>query len=412
MLGFTPRLWLLGATAAGLLFVIGAGCSEFGSSGRSVTALDHNNHPAFPINIGAHALSDCNTCHGEFDTFKQFNCVACHEHSQELTDPVHVRVADYAWTGTACYDCHPDGAATAVDHTQFFPIGQGTTHDGITCATCHLDPANRKNVDCISCHTHTAAQTDPIHNGIPGYAHTSPKCLECHPKGQVNGIDHTFFPIGTGTVHTGLSCASCHPDRAHRKATDCTSCHTHAAAETNAIHASIPNYAYTSPKCLECHPQSTIPGIDHTAFFPTQLGATHGGISCRQCHPDRANRQVLDCLTCHTATSTDPRHTTVGGYARNSSTCVRCHAESQVNLVSAHLPFSIRLGTKHYRTSCLTCHPVSRTDKPWAQDFTPFDCLSCHPKTKMDDTHSGEAGYRYISTTCANSGCHQNGRKP
>jgi hypothetical protein len=339
MIDFSPRVWLLGATAAGLLFVIGAGCSEFAASGPSVTALDHNNHPAFPINIGAHALADCNTCHGEFDTFKQFNCVACHEHSQELTDPVHVRVADYAWTGTTCYDCHPDGTVSAVDHAQFFPIGQGTTHDGITCGTCHVDPASRKNVDCISCHTH-------------------------------------------------------------------------AATETNTIHVGIPDYAYTSPRCLECHPQSTIPGIDHTAFFPIQMGAAHGGISCRQCHPDRSNRKTLDCLTCHTAASTDPQHTPVGGYARNSSTCVRCHAESQVNLVSAHLPFSIRLGTKHYQTSCLTCHPVSRTDKDWAQDFTPFDCLSCHPKAKMDDTHSGEGGYRYVSTTCVNSGCHQNGRKP
>jgi len=412
MIQCSTRARLLTATAACLALVLCGGCTEFSSSAPEVTALNHSTHTDFPVDTGAHAQADCNTCHGDFDSFQQFSCTTCHEHDQAITDPTHVNVADYTWNGTGCFECHPDGKASAVDHTLNFPIGQGTTHDGISCSTCHVDPKNRKVVDCISCHTHAATETDPIHNGIPNYAYTSPKCLECHPQATIPGIDHTYFPIGTGTVHTGLSCASCHPDRTNRKVTDCISCHTHAATETNAIHTSIPNYAYTSPKCLECHPQSTIPGIDHTAFFPTHMGATHSGISCRQCHPDRAQRQVLDCLTCHTPTSTDPRHSTVGGYARNSSLCVRCHAESQVNLVSLHVPFNIRLGTKHYRTSCLTCHPTSRTDKPWAQNFNPFDCLSCHPKIKMDDTHQGRSGYAYVSTTCVNSGCHDDGRKP
>jgi hypothetical protein len=339
MIERSTRALLLQATAASLALVLCGGCTEFRSSAPEVTALTHATHTDFPVNTGAHAQADCNSCHGDFDTFKQFSCVTCHEHSQELTDPTHVNVANYSWSGTKCYECHPDGQASTVDHTQYFPIGQGSTHDNI-------------------------------------------------------------------------SCASCHPDRTNRKVTDCISCHTHAATETHAIHNGLPNYAYTSPKCLECHPQSTIPGIDHTAFFPVHMGATHSGISCRQCHPDRTNRQVLDCLTCHTPTATDPRHSTVGGYARTSPLCVRCHAESQVNLVSLHLPFSIRLGTKHYRTSCLTCHPSSRTDKPWAQDFVPFDCLSCHPKTKMDDTHQGRSGYAYVSTTCVTSGCHDDGRKP
>jgi hypothetical protein len=315
-------------------------CSERadGPKAPSVTALNHETHTAFPVATGAHAMADCNSCHGDFDTFKEFTCVSCHEHAREVTDPTHVRVADYTWSGTRCYECHPDGKATAVDHT--------------------------------------------------------------------------FFPIGAGTVHTGISCGTCHPDRTNRKVVDCIGCHTHAAAETNAIHTSIPGYAWTSPKCLECHPQGNITGIDHTAWFPIHVGTSHAGSSCRQCHPDRTNRQVLDCLTCHTPTATDPQHSRVGGYARDSALCVRCHAESQVHPVSSHLPFSILLGTKHYRTSCLVCHPVSRTDKPWAQNFDPFDCLSCHSKGAMDDKHQSFSTYRYVSTTCVNSGCHQNGQKP
>ncbi|MBN1208749.1 MAG: hypothetical protein JXB05_28060 [Myxococcaceae bacterium] len=321
-----------------VLLLTTCGEHEGGRKAPSVTALNHETHTDFPIATGVHALADCNTCHGEFDTFKEFNCVSCHDHAQEVTDPTHVRVADYSWSGTRCYECHPDGTATAVNHTSF-PIGAGTIHTGITCATCHTDRTNRKVVDCIGCHTHSAAETDAIHNGIA-------------------------------------------------------------------------NYAWTSPKCLECHPQGNITGVDHTAWFPTEAGTSHGGISCRQCHPTRANRKVLDCVTCHTAAETDPEHSQVGGYARDSARCVRCHGDSQVHSVSGHTPFSIRQGTGHFRTSCLECHPVSRTDKPWAQDFDPFDCLSCHSKGAMDDKHQNFATYRYESATCVNSGCHQNGDKP
>jgi hypothetical protein len=271
MIDCSPRLRPLGAATISLLLLLCSGCSELGSNAPSVTALNYNSHTAFPVGPGggAHDQAVCDDCHGEFGTFKEFNCVSCHEHAQELTDPNHVGVQDYTWSGTSCYSCHEDGKASAVDHSTKFPIGQGAIHDNISCNTCHVDPSTRKVVDCTNCHSHEATPTNAIHNGIPNYAFTSPKCLECHPMGQITGIDHTFFPIGQGTVHTGLSCASCHPDRANRKNVDCISCHTHEPTETNAIHNGIANYAYTSPKCLECHPQANMPGVDHTAYFPT-----------------------------------------------------------------------------------------------------------------------------------------------
>ncbi|MBN1204247.1 MAG: hypothetical protein JXB05_04920, partial [Myxococcaceae bacterium] len=269
----------------------------------------------------------------------------------------------------------------------------------------------RKVVDCISCHSHVATQMDPLHNGIPGYAFTSPKCLECHPQSTIPGIDHTaYFPIQAGQTHAGISCITCHPDRTHRTVVDCISCHT--STETNPLHTGIPGYAWTSPKCLECHPQNTIPTINHTAYFPIQAGDAHTGITCSSCHPNRLDRKVVDCLTCHPATATDPTHTRVGGYVRSSAQCLRCHGDSQVNPVSSHLPFAILSNYKHYRMSCLVCHPVPRTDKPFAQDFNPFDCLSCHSKKAMDDKHKSFPTYSYQSTSCTQSGCHQNGRKP
>jgi hypothetical protein len=321
-----------------LLALVGA-CSQ-GSDGPkapSVTALDYESHTPFPITSGAHARPDCNSCHGDFDTFTKFSCVGCHEHSQGVTDPRHSGVSGYAWDSAKCYECHPSGSVTGVDHAAFFPIHDGATHAGISCATCHVDPTNRKVVDCIGCHT--APTTDPLHSGISGYEWTNPQCLSCHPKGG-------------------------------------------------------------------------IPGVDHAAWFPIHDGATHAGISCSTCHVDRSNRKVVDCVTCHTASTTDPQHGQVGGYGRTSALCLRCHGDSQVKRVSTHLPFAILSGYKHYRSSCLTCHPVARTDKPFAQDFNPFDCLSCHSKGDMDDKHQNFSTYRYVSTTCVTSGCHANGRKP
>lgn len=307
-----------------------------GPEAPSVTALTHATHTPFPIATGAHANADCNSCHGDFDTFKLYTCLSCHQHAKDVTDPRHSRVADYAWDSAKCYACHPDGTASGVDHTAFFPIGPGTRHAGISCSTCHVDPSNRKVVECTGCHT--APTTDPRHASVAGYQWSSPQCLACHPKGDVQ--------------------------------------------------------------------------VDHRPYFPIESGTAHAGIACASCHTDATNRKVVDCLTCHPAATTDAPHNPVGGYQRVSATCLKCHGDSQVKKVSSHLPFSILSGTKHYRTSCLVCHPVARTDKPFAQDFNPFDCLSCHSKGAMDDKHQGFSAYRYQSTTCVTSGCHANGRKP
>lgn len=222
---------------------------------------------------------------------------------------------------------------------------------------------------------------------------------------------HKPFPIASG-AHAFTDCNSCHGDFDTFQRFSCVGCHQHARSETDTRHARIPDYSWDSTKCYACHPDGTAAGVDHTAFFPIQEGATHSGIVCSTCHVDPTSRKVVDCIGCHTSASTDPKHGQVGGYARDSALCLRCHGDSQVKTVSSHLPFAILSGYKHYRSSCLTCHPVARTDKPFAQDFNPFDCLSCHSKGAMDDKHQSFSTYRYVSTTCVTSGCHANGRKP
>src|SRR5512143_3005050 len=108
--------------AFALLLALGGGCNY----APSMTVPTRDTHGDFPINTGAHVDSDCNACHGGFPSFKQFTCVSCHEHSQELTDPVHTGVTDYTWSSTSCYDCHSDGTGDMVNHASFFPIQAGS----------------------------------------------------------------------------------------------------------------------------------------------------------------------------------------------------------------------------------------------------------------------------------------------
>ena len=111
------------------------------------------------------------------------------------------------------------------------------------------------------------------------------------------------------------------------------------------------------------------------------------------------------------------KHGAVHDYNPDTSFCLRCHADSQVNRVAAHLPFRIDAQTAHRNTGCLQCHPLMRADKPYGADFGPaaFDCLACHHQAEMDDTHQAMPGYQYQSSSCiqgAAGACHADGTKP
>ncbi|MFZ5470871.1 MAG: hypothetical protein ACOZIN_15705 [Myxococcota bacterium] len=382
-------------------------------------ALGFDHTRFFPIGPTAiHANVACTSCHLDPTNRKNFDCVSCH--TDAATTPRHAAVPDYSWTSPRCYACHPDSSVplNGVDHTAFFPIGAGTKHQGIGCATCHVDPNNRKVFDCISCHTHEKTATDLTHNGIPNYAYASQSCYGCHPQANVVGlVNHEpFFPIAAGSKHANISCATCHPVPGNRQAIDCISCHTHEKPTTDANHAGVTGYAYVSSSCFACHPRANVEGlVDHSRYFPIAAGNTHANISCATCHTVPGDRKQVTCAgTCHPSNTMSAKHTPVGGYQYTSPLCIRCHADSQVHLVNSHLPFNIRSGTKHYRRSCFSCHPALRTDKPFAANFnrTLISCSACHSKTSMDNKHQNRPGYQYNPLTCVMSGCHQDGRKP
>lgn len=399
--------WALGAALA-----LGA-CGRAPSAVDAITAPSRHTHePYFPIEAGKHAGIDCNKCHGGFATFRDFDCLGCH--ADPTTTPGHASVSGYAWDNPACYSCHPQGVANgAGDHARYFPIAAGAKHAGIACATCHVAPADRKQVDCTGCHEHSGPAMAHVHLDVGGYEFDSAHCLRCHADSQTNRVaDHSRFLIGAGAKHFQQSCLRCHaqlradkPFGAEFRQSDCLGCHTQPT--TDPPHAGLAGYGWENPKCLSCHPVGEGAAIDHKAFFPIAAGDKHAAAACATCHTDPTNRKVVTCTGCHAAAAMNPKHTKVGGFANDSALCLRCHADSQVTRVAAHGSFRVDTGSSHFQKSCLQCHTRARTDKSWGADFKQSDCLGCHTKPATDPPHAGISGYAFSNPQCLS--CHPAG---
>jgi hypothetical protein len=165
---------------AALLVLLG-GCEGRGAIGNPVTALTPDTHTKFPIAAGSSHAIDCNSCHGEFDTFTQFSCLSGGCHTAAETTPNHNGVSGYLYESSACYSCHPDGKG--VDHSLFFPIGPGTRHN-LACSTCHTDPNNHQIFTCMSGGCHPQNETDGHHTEVGGYVYDSNNCYGCHYRGK------------------------------------------------------------------------------------------------------------------------------------------------------------------------------------------------------------------------------------
>lgn len=228
------------------------------------TALDRTSHAYFPIGATAnHGATDCNGCHGPFDTFTRFSCINCHTHAQDVTTSAHADVAGFTYSETSCIECHPSGEALDVNHALIFPIAAGTAHQGIRCAECHVDPGNRANLGCARCHG-GETQLAAGHAAVGGYTPEPRTCIRCHGDSQVDPvIQHLPFLIRSGSPHFRQSCLACHPGFRTDKSfaanfalaqASCGPCH--ARAEMDDKHKAMGSYSYTPSSCLQagCHP--------------------------------------------------------------------------------------------------------------------------------------------------------------
>ncbi len=141
--------------------------------------FNHNNTP-FPL-TGAHVTVDCTKCHiNNVFAGTPTACYSCHQADfTGTTNPNHVTAG---WP-TTCTTCHTTTAwlpanLPASYHT-FFPLNHGNANS--VCATCHTNSSDYSVFQCTGCHS--AASTNPRHNGISGYVYNSVNCYSCHKNG-------------------------------------------------------------------------------------------------------------------------------------------------------------------------------------------------------------------------------------
>jgi hypothetical protein len=382
---------------------------------RQVGAQNAHARTRLP-DLGVHASLRCEDCHRQTGanqfTGRTAPCVTCHQATYDATtEPTHAAMG----LPTQCEMCHQFTTwafARFPQHDGLFPVYSGA-HAGVwrNCATCHTDPTSYRLFVCTTCHTQP--ETDPRHQGIPGYQWQSTSCLACHPAGR--GGDAQFheliFPINSG-AHAGrwTACTDCHTDPSSYAVFTCMSGGCHAQAVTDPGHSGIPGYTYAAAQCRSCHPDGrSVSFAQHDAIFPINSGVHLGKwTACADCHSDPVNHRVFSCTTgaCHAQTVTNGLHHGIPGYAYTAAQCLSCHPTGLRGTFTQHdAIFPINSGTHVAKwTVCADCHtdPATRAT---------FSCTAgaCHTATPTNGLHQGIPNYAYTSAQCLS--CHPTGLK-
>jgi len=204
------------------------------------------NHSIFPL-TGAHIPLDCSLCHigGVFKGTPR-DCASCHLGDYNATtDPNHVM----AGFPTNCEQCHNttmwEGAT--FNHTTFPLTG---AHISLDCSLCHIGGVFQGTPrNCVDCHLTEYNNTTNPNHAASGF---STNCDQCHSTTMWPGavFNHTFPIQGNHNV----SCTVCHTDPNNNSVFTCLVCHEHNKTKMDDKHKSVAGYSYSSPACLNCHP--------------------------------------------------------------------------------------------------------------------------------------------------------------
>jgi hypothetical protein len=310
---------------ASALLVLGA-CAG-GSPSLGPNGVTAESHAVYFKLAGSHVGLQCYDCHEATNssfglTLGGVSCTGSTCHPDPVTSANHSSVQGFGYDTPDCVTCHKDGSGV-VNHT-FFPTAAGTTHGNVACSQCHGATRAEADLQCIGCHDGThphadQAYTDQVHASVTGYVYASPSCYECHKDGTAGlppGHDVNDFPI-TGTPHAGIGCGQCHGADKTLAQINCTSSACHPQAATQSQHASVPaqgtaqntgqvvpNYQWSTPSCLKCHPQGRFTIAGHPRVNNGITGR-HGPY-CFICHtsPSSVKSWTMDfkqstCLGCH-----------------------------------------------------------------------------------------------------------------
>ena len=419
---------------AALLFALGA-CSPGGRQGLPNSLITPGTHTLFAVATGPHAV-DCNSCHGEVASFKQFNCLGCHAHDQTPTDAVHRAVTNYSYKSAACYSCHQ--SADGGRH--------GFSHLGITanCTSCHAEggffpalPVSGfthqavNGADCAACHVTTSwksiagpagAASDPsrnltINTMIPTYSGTS--IVSLTPRS-----DTLLMPMNHGTTKVDPAAF-----------TSCLNCHINANAGAyypGNLHSSLANLKLSQPaNCLECHAGSVPTGfVGPTATSPARVPSSgemkHDAVAwsnlqrtstplvsndCAVCHLAPSRASAANWATSRTGAGVALFHSSLTqALAPQPGSCLDCHANSRPNtiltsanatLTAANLSFDH--AAPEAMGDCTSCHVATQLSSWTGGRFhppgvtAPATCLPCHSGERPTTV----AGWTPLTTSSA-----------
>lgn len=231
----------------------------------------HAGVPCVKCHVDARALADftataqdCSACHAAKDAHKGAfgtNCGACHTPSDWKKATFDHNLSTFKLEGkhveVKCEQCHVNN------------VFKGTPRD---CYSCHQkddEHGGKFGTDCAACHNPSNwsdATFDHNRSNFPlTGAHANVKCEQCHQNGQFKGLN--------------TACASCHADPAF-----------HAGAFGNACETCHNTSLWSPARFNVRHPEPR--NVEEGGS-----GITHGGASCRQCHPSTVFQAT--CTACH-----------------------------------------------------------------------------------------------------------------
>lgn len=400
-----------------------------------------DSHKWFPIATGSqHAIGRnipegmvaCQSCHDQKgSTFKQFNCVGCHDHEQSVTDRLHLaRTSEYKYQSDSCYSCHANGNSL------------GFSHFGVTdnCSQCHdvgkqfaalplagFDHPDTGGADCAGCHdtstwkgakggaprnSHDPAQDIALDALIPTYAGLSISALRPETETLPQIMNHGTSAVDATVLST------------------CTTCHLDASAGIyypGMFHASLAVNMLPQPtSCTDCHTASMPTGFvgalksDRT---PASGEMKHDAVTWNGASPGTTGLVSKECGLCHQApgrnrgswssgaTGVSPAvlHPSLSAAGMpQPAACLDCHANSRpcpsgdcsVPITSAtapSLPANIQFDhqSPEALADCSRCHtsPAAQQGTSWAGgkfhlagSASPKTCLPCHATERPAST--------------------------
>jgi hypothetical protein len=359
-----------------------------------------NHQNRFPL-VGAHAVTDCQTCH-QGAANSQFSglatdCLSCHVADFQGAQQPNHQALNFS---TSCQTCHSmNGWAGALfDHARVTGFALTGAHSSLNCETCHVGGQFQSTPgNCYGCHS-TEYNTTSNPNHVQARFPTD--CQTCHSTANWSGanFDHsafTGFPLAG--AHTSIACSTCHTNGRFTGTPDtCVGCHLPDYNRTT-----NPNHLQTGfpTNCQTCHSTTNWQGaaFDHAlTAFP--LTGAHVSVACTTCHINgQFSGTPQTCVGCHLPDyngTTNPNHTAAGF----PSTCQNCHTTATWTGAgfNHNTMTSFPLTGAHTNVACTTCH-VNGQFAGTAQT-----CVGCHLPDYNGTTNPNHAaaGFPTDCTTC------------